>query len=182
MTASESTEVSIRRMGGTDPPIMSAAFASIGWSRSKPIGTFETYLREQTEGHRDVLVAVVGSEFAGYVTVNWESRYPPFAADGVPEVQDLNVLPVFRGRGIAARLVEEAEQIAAKRSAVVGIGVGLHPGYNVAQRMYVKRGYVPDARGVTFHDVLVEEGQSVVMDDNLVLHLVKQVVPSEAAE
>lgn len=162
-------------MGDADPPVMSAGFASIGWSRSKPMSRFVEYLHEQSEGRREVLVAVVGSDFAGYVTVTWESRYPPFAAGGVPEVQDLNVLPLFRGRGIATRLVDEAEQVAAKRSAVVGIGVGLHPGYNVAQRMYVKRGYVPDGRGVTFRGAFVQEGQPVVMDDDLVLHLVKKV-------
>jgi GNAT superfamily N-acetyltransferase len=177
MATIESTALRIRRMSGADPSAIAVAFASIGWSRSKPMSRFEEYLREQNEGHREVLVAVVGSDFAGYVTVNWESRYPPFAAGGVPEVQDLNVLPVFRARGIGTQLVDEAEQIAAKRSLVVGIGVGLHPGYNVAQRMYVKRGYVPDGRGVTFRDVFVQEGQSVVMDDDLVLHLVKWMVP-----
>jgi hypothetical protein len=38
----------------------------------------------------------------------------------------------------------------ARRSGVVGIGVGLHPSYNAAQRLYVKRGYIPDARGITY--------------------------------
>lgn len=162
---------------------MSAAFAGIGWSRSKPMSLFVEYVRDQIEGHREVLVAVVGADsaFAGYVTVAWASRYPPFAADGVPEVQDLNVLPPLRGRGIATRLMDEAEQVAAKRSAVVGIGVALHPGYNVAQRMYVRRGYVPDGKGVTFRDEFVQEGQPVFVDDDLVLHLVKQVMPRESA-
>jgi hypothetical protein len=58
---------------------------------------------------------------------------------------------------------------------VVGIGVGLHPGYNVAQRLYVKRGYIPDGRGITYHNRYVEEGMKVVLDDDLVLHLTKTI-------
>ena len=56
---------------------------------------------------------------------------------------------------------------------MAGIGVGLHPGYNQAQRLYVKRGYIPDGRGVTYRDRYVEEGTQVVLDDDLVLHFTK---------
>ena len=59
------------------------------------------------------------------------------------------------------------------RSAEIGIGVGLHPGYGVAQRLYVIRGYVPDGRAVTYQNRAIAEGQTVVMDDDLVLHLTK---------
>jgi hypothetical protein len=38
----------------------------------------------------------------------------------------------------------------------------------------VKRGYVPDGRGVTYRNRYVEEGMQVVMDDDLVLHLTKR--------
>ena len=31
---------------------------------------------------------------------------------------------------------------------VIYLGVGLHSGYGSAQRMYVKRGYIPDGSGV----------------------------------
>jgi hypothetical protein len=62
------------------------------------------------------------------------------------------------------------------RSSVAGIGVGLHPGYNEAQRMYVKRGYIPDGRGVTYRNRYVEEGMQVVLDDDLVLHLTKRII------
>lgn len=172
--AANRIDASIRRMAAGDPAVMSAAFASIGWSRSKPAEKFERYLREQDEGRREVLVAFAAGEFAGYVTVNWQPEYAPFISARIPEVQDLNVLPVFRRGGIATRLVDAAEEIVAARSAQVGIGVGLHPGYNAAQRMYVLRGYVPDGNGVTFRGAFVSEGQPVVMDDDLVLYLVKR--------
>ena len=124
-----------------------------------------------------VLVATVGSRFAAYVTVNLKPTYPGFVDMKIPEIQDLNVLPVFRRKGIAARLLDRVEAEIACRSSVVGIGVGLHPGYNAAQKMYVNRGYVPDGRGITHQDRYVREGEQVVLDDDLVLHLTKRLRP-----
>jgi hypothetical protein len=86
----------------------------------------------------------------------------------------LNVLSTFRRRGIATRLVDAAEGLVGRRSRQVGIGVGLHPGYNAAQRMYVLRGYVPDGNGVTVGYEFVREGQIVTMDDGVVLHVIKR--------
>lgn len=36
-------------------------------------------------------------------------------------------------------------------SSTICLGVGLHYGYGAAQRMYVKRGYIPDGSGVWFN-------------------------------
>ena len=83
------------------------------------------------------------------------------------------MVPASRRQGIATRLMDAAELIVAERSAVVGIGVGLHPGYAAAQRMYVLRGYVPDAKPITYDNRFVTEGQDVKLDDKLVLHLTK---------
>jgi GNAT superfamily N-acetyltransferase len=118
-------------------------------------------------------VAAVDGQFAGYVTVNWTPTYSGFAEQKIPEIQDLNVLPEFRRQGIGTQLLDRAEEEVALRSSIVGIGVGLHPGYNAAQRLYVKRGYIPDGRGVTYRNCPVEEGMQVVFDDDLVLHLTK---------
>ena len=41
-------------------------------------------------------------------------------------------------------------------------------------RVYAKRGYIPDGRGITYRNRFVEEGASVVLDDDLVIHLTKQ--------
>lgn len=161
----------IREIEHGDPSIISGAFGVAGWI--KPIEQYERYLREQNAGLRNVLVAFVANEFAGYVTVNWHPTYLPLAEVGIPEIQDLNVLPRFRRRGIATRLLDHAEEIAHARCEAVGIGVGLHPGYGAAQRLYVLRGYVPDGKGVTYRDEFASEGQRVVLDD-LVLHFVKR--------
>ncbi len=148
------------------------AFAQMGWN--KPETQYRHYLAEQSVGARTCLVAIVEGQFAGYVTVNWRPTYPGFSEQHIPEIQDLNVLPQFRRQGIASRLLDRAESEVARHSGVVGIGVGLHPGYNAAQRLYVNRGYIPDGRGVTYQDRFVHEGAHVVLDDQLVLHLTKR--------
>ena len=59
-------------------------------------------------------------------------------------------------------------------SPVVGLSVGLHSGYGSAQRMYVKRGYVPDGSGVWFHDEVCPPYGDCRNDDDLVLYLSKK--------
>ena len=164
--------VEIRSFVDSDPPMMSAAFARVG--SVKAAVTFERYLAEAAEGARICLAAEAAGAFAGYVTVDWMPDYPGFQDERIPEIQDLNVLPAFRRRGIATRLLDRAEAEIAARSAVAGIGVGLHPGYNVAQRMYGKRGYILDGRGLTWRNAYVPEGALVRVDDDLVLHLTKR--------
>ena len=97
---------------------------------------------------------------------------PPF-----PRLQDLNVLPKFRRQGIASRLLDDVEALAGERSFVVGIGVGLHPGYNAAQRLYGQREYIPNRPGITYRDRCLEERAQIVLDDDLVLHLTEQLRP-----
>ena len=129
---------------------------------------------EQLAGNRTCFVATFDGQFAGYVTVNWQPKYAGFADLNIPEIQDLNVLTVYRRKGVASHLLDRAEAEVARLSGVVGIGVGLHPGYNAAQRLYVKRGYIPDGRGITYRNRFVEEGATVVVDDDLVMHFTKQ--------
>jgi GNAT superfamily N-acetyltransferase len=162
----------IRPLNGDDPQVISSAFARMGWN--KPESQYRHYLDEQLAGTRTCFIAIVDGQFAGYVTVNWRPSYPGFAERNIPEIQDLNVLRQFRSQGIASRLLERAEAEVARRSGIVGIGVGLHPAYNAAQRLYAVRGYVLDGRGVTYQDHYIEEGANVVLDDDLLLHLTKQ--------
>lgn len=129
----------LRRLNETDPQIISDAFKQIGWR--KTAAQYERYLAQQSAGTRVCLVAEAAGQSTGYVTVNWIPTYPGFV-----ELK----LPPLRRHGIATRLLDEAEWIIAERSKIAGIGVGLHPGYNAAQRLYVRRGYVPDGRGVTY--------------------------------
>ena len=164
--------VRIRLLEESDPPSIAAAFANMGWN--KPETQFRRYLHEQVAETRTCFVAIADGQFAGYVTVNWRPTYAGFADLNIPEIQDLNVLIKYRRKGIASRLLDRAETEAARRSGIVGIAVGLHPGYNAAQRLYAKRGYIPDGRGVTYRNCFVQEGASVVLDDDLSMHFTKQ--------
>jgi len=157
-------------------PMIVEAFQQANWP--KPASLFETYLEEQKKGSRLVWLGFFEDQFAGYVTLKWQSSYPPFAADGIPEIMDLNVLPSFRKCGIGSYLLECAEQEAARQSDYVGIGVGLYGGadggYGAAQRLYVKRGYIPDGKGVTYHYQPAEPGHVYPLDDELVLWFTKK--------
>jgi GNAT superfamily N-acetyltransferase len=161
------TRPAIRPLQPSDPAPIAAAFAAIGWA--KPVAQYERYLAEQAAGERDVFVAMMDEVFAGYATLNWRPEYPPFRAEGIPVVEDFNVLPAFRRRGIGSALMDAAEAKARLRVATIGIGVGLDPDYGPAQRMYVRRGYVPDGRGISWQNRTVAYRDQVLVDDDLVL-------------
>lgn len=161
----------IRPLRESDPAWVASAFAAIGWS--KPRELYERYLAEKEMGHRHVWVAHSGDRLAGYVTLNWRPTYPPFQAERTPEIQDLNVLPAFRRRGIGSALLDTAETKAGERTTIVGVAVGLGSEYGPAQRLYVDRGYVPDGRGVAYNYRTARYGEQVVVDDGLVLCFTK---------
>ena len=166
-----SIAVELRHMMAGDAAPISRAFLGMGQVRSE--WQFLDYVAEREVGIREAWVASWGGELAGMVTLHWNPLYAGIAGRGIPEVQDLMVLPEFRRRGVATRLLDLAEHAASARASHVAIGVGLHPGYNAAQRLYVLRGYVPDGLGVTYDDRYVDEGEAVRFDDLLVLHLIK---------
>ena len=164
-------QLTIRPLAPSDPEIIARAFTKIGWN--KPCAQYEAYLEEQNRGTRAIFVAVVTDDFAGYLTILWKPQYAPFHKAAVPEIQDLNVLPSFRKRGIATALLNHAENIISYRSQIVGIGVGMYPDYGNAQRLYVKRGYIPDGRGLTHNGRILKPMEETVVDDDLVLYFTK---------
>ncbi|WP_250295224.1 GNAT family N-acetyltransferase [Wolbachia endosymbiont of Oedothorax gibbosus] len=106
-------------------------------------------------------------------TIKWRSKYKPFHDKGIPEIMDLNVLPLMRNRSVGSTLLGVAEKEAAKKSDIVGLGVGLYADYGAAQKLYVKRGYVPDGLGVTYKYKDIKPGAKVDLDDDLVLWFMK---------
>ena len=162
----------IRQIQQADIQPIADAFALIGWD--KPASQYERYLAEQVSGLRTVLVALVADVFAGYLTINWQPQTMLFRELGIPEIQDFIVLPHYQRQGIGTRLMDEAEARAAERSDTVGIGVGLFSNYGAAQRLYIRRGYIPDGRGLYVHDHVVQYGESVIVDDDLVLNFTKR--------
>jgi GNAT superfamily N-acetyltransferase len=169
-------EIKIRLLIKADIIAISQAFNDIGWN--KPPSLFEEYLKEQSAAERLIWVAHVNDKFAGYVTLKWQSQYSSFQAQNIPEIMDLNVLPAFRNMGLGSLLLDTAEKEARAKSHIIGIGVGLYAGadggYGSAQRLYVKRGYIPNGQGITYNYEPTIPGNNYTVDDHLVLWLTKQ--------
>jgi GNAT superfamily N-acetyltransferase len=167
------SRVVIRSSAQGDPARLHVAFTAVGWDKS--LALFERYLDEHAAQTRLAVLAEVDGEVAGYVTLTWQSKYPPFAKQGIPEVSDLNVLPDHRRCGIATELLNHVERIAGRCSPTIGLGVGLYADYGAAQRIYVRRGYLPDGRGVMYANQPVPAGKTVPLDDDATLMFTKQV-------
>ncbi len=164
--------MTIREMTDRDPPIIESAFTAQGWNKAASL--YVSYLEESRVGKRVNLVAEFQGEIAGYVTIVWESDYPPFRQESIPEIVDFNVLIKFRRLGIGTELMDEAERRISARSRTVGLGVCLHVGYGPAQRLYALRGYVPDGRGVYYQERYPDYGEQVRLDDDLAIYMTKE--------
>jgi GNAT superfamily N-acetyltransferase len=162
----------IKTLEHSDCQLIADEFGKQGWD--KPQDQYLAYLHEQDAGQRSVLVYWIGLDFAGYLTIKWESYYSYFRENNIPEIMDLNVLEKFQRRGVATRLMDEAEKLVFRNYPTIGISVGLTKNYGKAQRLYCQRGYVPDGNGITYNDILVPYRSMVQADDDLVLALVKE--------
>ncbi|HAT4451849.1 TPA: GNAT family N-acetyltransferase [Legionella pneumophila] len=167
----------IKALALSDIPSLVDAFQKANWQ--KPASLFEKYYQEQQQAERVVWLAYIQDQIAGYVTLKWSSLYKPFAQKQIPEIMDLNVLPSFRKFGIGSTLLTVAEEKAASQHSHVGLGAGLYGGqdggYGQAQRLYIKRGYIPDGLGVTYDYKPVDPGKMVCLDDDLILWFTKKV-------
>ena len=144
----------------------------MGWT--KPPGYFADLLERQARGEVALLLALAESTYLGHCIVVWRSAYAGFRQRGIPEIQDLNVRPDYRRRGNASALLDHAEQLIGARFEFAGIGFGLYADYGAAQRLYTKRGYLPDGRGAHYRAQPVVAGETYPVDDDLLLYLVKR--------
>lgn len=172
MNKLEKTKPIIRTFEKEDIPEIAGAFEKLGWN--KPQSQYEQYLREQLYKVRDVYIALLDEQFAGYLTISWQSTYEPFRDKEIPEITDFNVLPHYRRMGIGSQLMDRAESEIGNVSPVAGIGVGMTPDYGAAQRLYALRGYVPDGNGLHYWGRPIYHGQVITADDNLALYLIKE--------
>ena len=160
----------IRKMQTSDVKELSQGFINQGWPGREEI--LARYFLEQESGEREVLVAEVGGTLAGYITILPCAKQGPFA-EIYPELSDFNVFEPFQNQGIGKLLLEEAEKRVRLISDKVTLGVGLHSGYGPAQRLYIKRGYIPDGTGVWYQNY--QPAMNAVCEDigELVLYLSK---------
>jgi len=136
-------------MQESDIKNLSQGFINQGWPGREEI--LARYFLEQECGEREVLVAEVEGALAGYITI----------------------LPCAT-QGIGNLLMEEAEKRVKLISDKVTLGVGLHSGYGPAQRLYIKRGYIPDGSGVWYRNQPLEMNATIQNNDDLVLYLSKE--------
>ena len=164
------TTCSIRKMQESDIKDLSRGFISQGWPGREEI--LARYFLEQECGEREVLVAEVKDALAGYITILPSAKHGPFV-EIYPELSDFNVFEPFQNQGIGNLLMEEAEKRVRLISDKVTLGVGLHSGYGPAQRLYIKRGYIPDGTGVWYQNH--QPAMNAVCEDigELVLYLSK---------
>ena len=136
-------------------------------------GEAAEHFDEKINGPSDTFFASVEGEYAGSLTIRWESHNEQFRQNNIPFIHHLEVQAEFHGQGIANALMEEAEKLIGTRATHAGICVGIFAAYGSAQRLYAKRGYIPDGRGVCQHHRPVEEGETVTIDHDLMMWLVK---------
>ena len=129
--------INIRKITKADCQNISESFKKQGWN--KPISQYEKYLVSQNNQERDVLIATCDQEFAGYLTIKWESEYKPFLKQRIPEIVDFNVLKKFQRLGIGTSLMDEAEKRISKVSKYAGIGFGVYKDYGAAHILYINR-------------------------------------------
>ena len=134
---------------------------------------YEMRLRDAAAGRCFALCAVVAGQPVGWVNLYFRA-YPPYDQTNWPEILAFGVLASHRRRGIGTALLDTVEQLAAERSDTVCLGVGLHSGYGAAQRLYVRRGYIPDGTGVWYAGHELQPYAPCVNDDDLNLYLTKK--------
>jgi GNAT superfamily N-acetyltransferase len=164
--------ITIDRVNASLAELCEEQYSQIGWS--KPDGYFRKCLAFQQAGDIVFFVAHDGDQYVGHTKLVWQPDYLGFVEKGIPEIQDLNVLPAYRKQGIGTGLIQACEDLASEGFDEIGIGVGLHPGYNNAQRLYAKRGYILDGRGVHYGNKPIVMGESYRFDDELVIYFTKQ--------
>ena len=164
----------IRRMTDSDAPILTAEEIAQGWGAEGRLEKYLSRLADMRKGRCISLVAELDGAVAGYINLYSQPTAGPFAGQHIPEIVDFGVLEKYRRRGVGSALMDEAERLAAEMSDTVCLGVGLHAGYGSAQRMYVKRGYIPDGSGAWYGESPAEPYGSTCLDDDLALYFSKQ--------
>ena len=96
------------------------------------------------------------------------------AGQNIPGVVDLIVFEKYRRKKIATMLLDAAENIAKQHCNKIYLDVCLNSDYGPAQRFYIKRGYIPDGKGVYYKEKVCETDAVCRNDDELTLCLAKE--------
>ena len=169
----EDKELVIRNMEEADAQIFTDEYTAQGWHPD--INGYLSRLKDQADEKCVALTAVYQGHPAGSVYVYRTAHEGPFKENAWPVIVDFNVLKKYQRKGIGNKLMDAAEKVAGQYADTVCLGVGLSMEYGSAQRMYVKRGYIPDGSGVWYRDIQCIQYETVcTIDDDLVLYLSKK--------
>ncbi len=166
-----SQNIIIRQLNETD---ISPLCQALGDTSQETFDYFSRQMQHQRDGACMALLAVYQSRIAGYVFLFYRCKWGGMGGKGVPGIVDLFVLPAYRQNGIATKLMDVAEEMAAEHHTQVYLDVCLDSRYGAAQRLYMGRGYLPDGKGVYYKESVCPQNAPCRNDDELTLCLVKE--------
>ena len=173
----EDNDLVIRSMEEADGPVFVEEYTAQGWHPE--LSVYQMRLKDQAEGKCAALTAVWRGHPAGSVYVYRAAQAGPFREKGWPIIVDFSVLEKYQRKGIGGRLMDAAERAASAWADTVCLGVGVCKEYGSAQRIYARRGYIPDGSGVWYRDRQCVQYETVcTVDDDLILYLSKELPPS----
>lgn len=164
--------LTIRSMNEKDIDKILDNFTEQDWP--KPREVLEKYLDGQNHNLLYMFIAAYNNDTAGYTVLYPDTGVGPFAFQKIPLISDFIVFQKYQRKGIGNRILEAAEKKASELNDKVQLAVGLHSGYGSAQRIYIKRGYIPDGTGAWYNNTQLEQYADCKNDDELVLFLAKE--------
>ena len=159
--------IELRTATESDIPALYSLYEGMGKNDD---GYFESCLKREYI----ILIASEEGQDVGFAMLNFTPKYALYKKLDIPEIQDLNVLPDARQKGIATTIVNKCEELAEEEGkAQIGISVPLNKSYGPAQRLYIKLGYMPDGNGITYDREQVSAEHRYAPDDDLCLMMLK---------
>ena len=172
MICNNGNKVCIRAMTENDIVKILDNYREQGWQ--KPQEVINSYFIRQNNKELYMFVAEYQNDVAGYTVLYPNADYGPFTNKNIPEISDFIVFIKYQRMGIGNLILDEAEKKASELGDTVSLGVGVHNGYGSAQRVYIKRGYIPDGTGVWYKNAPLEPYIDCKNDDELLLFLSKE--------
>jgi hypothetical protein len=142
---------------------------------SRDEATIDAHFEDHENGASTTILGYEDGRLVGIVTIRWQCHYPSFRDRNIPLIQNIEIRYEDRGRGIGNRMLQRTEEEIARRSPLAGLVVGISADYGPAQRLYARRGYIPDGRGVCRQFTPLQNGDVVTVDHDLLMWLVKDV-------
>lgn len=166
-----SVNINIRIMNYDDIPFICRAE---GDESQANIAYLNRQLDNQEKNECSALLALYNGAVAGYVFLYYQCRWGGLAGCNIPGIVGLIVFEEYRRKKIATILLDVAEDIARQHHNKIYLDVCLNSNYGPAQRFYIKRGYIPDGKGVYYEEKVCETDTVCRNNDELTLCLVKE--------